>query len=409
MGSAEPERGLSLLWWPFSSARKAPGTGRQAITFGTGRLKGDRLTFHISEGGHRDEVYFTVPAGFHAHNDSIAACLGTLAGKAYESIHFRFPVSDRCRAEIARRNGAVVTARGKPIPERAAGKNIALSFSGGLDSLGAYQLAPDHLIRIAVAFGGRWEPEEAFFRTLSPEAICRTNLRARRDRNDSTFMGAVPLLYADVFDLGAVGFGEIFETRAWNYLLRPKRVRQKGFSAAGIVNATLTRGLTQLGTARLARFYTSQDIVRAAIASSAAPGTEKFFRKQLLVDTVKYAFGGPHPDFDKYLYPRKRLVFGGRFSIDFLTLYFIKLYGFETVSRWMDGLDEIDKDALERADLGWYLKYNPIFFDEIPPGLRDTARDRMARAGIDWFQERDWEHYRTVRSFLKTIHDFENR
>ena len=397
-----------LPWWPFHTSLNDAGLDKPAISFSTGRLKGDRLTFHVSEGGRREQVYFTVPSGFHAHNDSVAACLATLAGKRYKLIHFQFPISERCRAEIARRHGAVVTARGYSIPERMPGENVALSFSGGLDSLGAYQLAPDHLIRIAVAFGGRWAPEERFFTSLSPEVICRTNLRARPDRNDSTFMGAVALLYADFLGIGGIGFGEVFETRAWNYLLKPKRGRQKGFSAAGVVNATLSRGLTQLGTARLARFYTSEDTVRAAIASSAAPGTEKLFRKRLIVDTVAYLYGGPRPDLDRYVFPNKRLRFGDRFSIDFMTLYFAKLYGLETVSRWMDGLGRIDKDALANADLSWYLKYNPIFLEEIPLHLRDAARQRMTGAGIGSFEESDWEHYRAVRSFLKTIHDFEN-
>ncbi len=398
-----------MLWWPFSTARRDAVGGKEAIAFSAGRLTGDRLTFQICEGRNREQVYFTVPSGFHAHNDSIAACLATLSGKRFASIHFKFAISKRCREEIARRNGALVTARGQPIAERRPGKNIALSFSGGLDSLAAYHLAPEHLIRIAVDFGGPWTPEERFFQTLSPEAICRTNLRKRRDRNDSTFMGAAPLLYADMFDLGGIGFGEIFETRPWNYHLRPKRPSPKGFSAAGISNATLTRGLTQLGTARVARFYTSEATVQASIASSASPGTEKFFRKQLLIDTVAYVHGGARPDFDNYIYPRKRLVFGGRFSIDFLTLYFLKFYGFSVVSKWMDGLDRVDQEALSKTDLGWYLRFNPLFLDEIPAGLRDAAHARLLRAGINVFQESDWAHYNSVRSFLKTVHDFVNR
>jgi hypothetical protein len=381
-----------------------------AITFSAGRVKADRLTFQISQGGTLEQVYFTVPSGFYAHNDSIAACLATLSGKTFRTIHFSFPISERCRAEIARRNGATVTARGYPIRERRPGRNIALSFSGGLDSLAAYHLAPEHLIRIAVAFGGPWTPEEMFFRTLSPEAICRTNLRTRRNRNDSTFMGAASMLYADVFDIGGIGFGEIFETRPWNYLLKPKRLGPKGFSAAGIGNATLTRGLTQLGTARVARFYTSEKTIRASIASSAAPGTEKFFRKQLLMDTVAYVHGcGARPAFDKYTYPNRKLVFGGKFSIDFLTLYFLKLYGFDTVSRWMVGLEQVDQEALHKADLAWYLKYNTLFLDDIPVGLRDPILARLSGAKISLFKECDWAHYFSVRSFLETIHNFEPR
>ena len=379
------------------------------MSFSAGRRRGNRLIFGVLGDGERERVYFTVPRDFYAHNDSIAACLATLCASGYETLEFQFPISERCRTEIARRNKVTVLAREPPIAERVPGQKIALSFSGGLDSLGAYQMAPEHLIRIAVGFGGKWAPEEEFFQTLSPEVICRTNLRIRGQPNHSTFMGAAALLYSDYLDLGGIGFGEIFETRPWNYLLEPKRLKPKGFSAAGNYNATLTRGLTQLGTAQMVRFYTSEETARASIASSALPGSEKFFRKQLLVDVAAHARGGPPPDFDNYWYPKRRLRFGRRFSIDFLTLYFLKTYGFQTVSRWMDGLEKVDRAMLAEADLDWYLKYNPIFLEDLPPVLRSTAQARMSRAGIDTFADSDWPHYLAVRSFLATVHDFENK
>jgi hypothetical protein len=43
-----------------------------------------------------DDVYFSVPADFRAHNDAVAAALLTLIGGHYPRVSFNVPISTHC-------------------------------------------------------------------------------------------------------------------------------------------------------------------------------------------------------------------------------------------------------------------------------------------------------------------------
>jgi hypothetical protein len=126
----------------------------------------------------------------------------------------------------------------------------------------------------------------------------------------------------------------------------------------------------------------------------------------LLIDTTRHRDGGPPPDFDNYEYPIKKPKYGESFPIDFLALLFVRLYGPEIVGRWIDGLERLDLKALERIDIGWIYRHNPLFLDDIPSDLRPDVMIRMRDAGIEPFLQTDWPHYRALRNILAEFHRF---
>ena len=375
------------------------------ISFSQNGTREGRYLVGIETHESRDEIFFSVPAGFFAHNDSVAAALATLCGKKYKSIKFNFPVSAACSEAVRQRTGANVSAAAKG-SERQPGHNIGLNFSGGFDSLASYLLAPEQ-IRVAVAFGSWFEREREFVETLKPGIICTTDFRQKGyERNDWIFMFAVSLLFADYLALGAVGLGTIFEATVWNYRFSRAKASIPLFDAIGLRDATLTRGLTEFGTAQLMLHY-APELIDGSIISLAPAKSEKRLRKRLLIDATRHRAGGPQPDFDRYEYPKDKLTYGESYPVDFLALLFLRLYGPQLVSRWMDGLDKLDLMALDQIDVGWIYRYNPLFYEDIPGELREGVVRRMRSAAIEPFKETDWPHYRALRDVLTKFHRFD--
>ena len=388
-------------------------------------LREGRYLIDIETHEGRDQIYFSVPSDFFAHNDSVAAALATLCGKKYDSIRFSFSVSPQCCKAISERTGANVSALVSGTC-RSPGKNIALNFSGGFDSLASHILAPEQ-IRIAVDFGSWFDRERKFFETLDPEIICRTDFRQKgyadnRDQrqppvvtksvenHDWLFMYAVSLLFADYLDLGRVGLGTIFEASTYNYYVTSNLATsgwhwRNFFEAVGLSETTLTRGLTEFGTARLILHY-MPEVIDNSILSVAPPNSEKGLRKRLLIDVSRHRSGAAAPHFERYDYPKEKLNYGESYPIDFLAALFVRLYGPEVVSRWINRLDRLDVEALNRIDTEWIFRYNPFFIYDIPNDLRQGVMDRMRVAGIEPFRDADWQHYRAFREILAEFHRF---
>ena len=256
---------------------------------------------------------------------------------------------------------------------------------------------------IAVDFLGDFARERSFFEHLAPTVICETDLRLKGyDRPDWMFMAAASLLFADYLDLGGIGFGTILEASASN--LRPNievlpLTTPEPFAALDIYDATITRGITEFGTAMVLLKY-APDLISGSLASLAAPGSEKSFRKRLLVDAIKHAQGGPPPAFDSYKYPTRKAKWGGAITVDFLAIYFIRTYGREVVERWMEKLDGIDWSRIATLNVGWYLKFNTKFVRDIPMRFRATVLSRCLEADIAPYDEVDWQGFAAVCELL---------
>jgi len=352
-------------------------------------------------------LHFSLVDKFHAHQDCIGVALATLCGTKYDYIEYDFAISKQVREAIAKHCKADVVATGE-IEPRQSGERTALNFSGGFDSLAAYLLAPHSVDLVSVDFGGSFARERGGFDAYSPRVICETDFRQKGFAlNDWRFMAVGSILHADVLGLGAMSFGSILEATPWNFVMRRPgqiAVRDPLFGAIGLNDYSPIRGLSEFGTAMVV-LSRARDGVETSLMSLAAPGTEKGFRKQLIVDTVAHHMGsGAAPDFDQYQYPREKTPFGKSFTVDFLTLYFVRLYGKDIVSRWMSGLDDLDMSWIKGLDLRFYERYATNFIHEMPSSVRNIVLDGYHDCGIYPFDEQDWVAFSKVREFLRGFH-----
>lgn len=362
------------------------------------------LRFTMRKADCLDEVWYRAPCPFRSHPDTLATVMSCLCGSAYDEMSFDFPISEHCRNAIERKCRALVTAAGTTSP-RVSGPNVGLSFSGGYDSLAAWLMSPEYFTRIAMDWGGRFSRERRFFETLNP-IIVSTNARELKvDKIDWRFMGTGTVLLSDFLDLGEIAFGTIFEG-SLSYIRSsgPRKSPPLNWESAGLKDCTPTRGLNQVGTAMMIAEF-APDLIRGSLESLSEPGTEKYFRKQLLADCAVERKTGMKPDFSNYAYPKKKTPIGTTYAFDILSVFFVKRYGRDIVSRWASDLDKLPPSTLESIDEEIFFKYNPWFEEQIAPGMRDQAFSRMRKAGIGIYEGADWDSYEKLRDLLVTLHD----
>lgn len=351
-------------------------------------------------------ISFSVPPDFFVHGDRLAAVLAALCAPVHRQIEFHFPISEDCRSYLSRHRGVEVKAAGSVSP-RHPGDGIGLNFSGGYDSLAAYLLSPEKVQLISTDFGERFRRERDYFETFET-TVCKTDFREKGYASfDWRFMAAASILYADYLRLGTIGFGTILEASPWNLARRRATAAAAPdslFKAAGLKSFSPIRGLTEFGTAMIIHQRAVHEAEKS-LASVADPGTEKLFRKRLLIDTARYLDVGVRPEFSSYNLPRQKVTFGSSFAVDFLTLYFVRLYGVEEVSAWVDGLEALGLKWLGKTTLNFYVRYNTSFLPEIPRRLLPEILAGYHDCGLLPYTEADWEEFREVRSFLGQFHD----
>jgi len=383
------------------------------ITFATGGPDWNvadgalRISARIEDsvGETRDEtLYFTVPAGFFAHPDSVGAALSTLCGRSFGTVAFDFPLSGHAKRTIEAAYGIQLETRGTPAEPRQPGTATLLNFSGGFDSMAALALTGEgEVTLLSMDFGGAFAREEEYFRTFNT-VVCKTDLRQKGfHRNDWRFMGVGSLLLSDMLSLGTVGFGTILEASPWN--LRPRAglnspALEGPFGALGIEQTSWIRGLTEFGTAMVMLAFRASDVV-PSLASLASKGTEKHLRKHLLLEVAAERLGVAMPPVGDRVSAREKATFGTAFTVDFLAPYFAQRFGRDYLSTFLAGFPE-DDDTREllASDLGFYLKYNPNFVAHIPLTLRNRVLDRMHAAGLYPYTEADFESFAKVRRYM---------
>jgi hypothetical protein len=357
-----------------------------------------------------DHLHFTVPPGFHAHPDLVAAAVAPLVHSRHERIRFNFAVSSAVQELIARRTRAKVSTEGT-IEPRQAGSTTALNFSGGMDSLAAWLLAPHGVKRVAIDFGAWFRRERRFFDTLDPDVVCRTDIRAKGyARNDWLFMGSVAMLFADHLDLGAMGFGTMFDSTpsnfnpaGWDISARRRSPQPALAEAIGLREYATTRGLTVFGGSMVVDAF-RPDLAERSLGSLARHRSEKSFRKRLAFDTAAAFRRGAPVDLDALQLPYREIEIGTSYSADFATLAFMTLYPPEFVQRFVRHVERGTLDAARTVRPDFLFRYNPMFIDDIPGELRPTVLRRLAEAGVEMYRDDDWAEYEKFRRILGQHH-----
>ncbi|MCL2082980.1 MAG: hypothetical protein FWH04_07080 [Oscillospiraceae bacterium] len=169
--------------------------------------------------GQMDDLYFRFSSAFVPRNDLIAIALSTLCGQAYDRIHIDLVLSAETIMQLGEFTSAEITCAGTDTqpPKKTGGENIALSFSGGFDSLAALCVMPDETKLISLDFGHWFKRETDFFEKFDTN-IVSTNFRVLKyDKASWTFMGVAAILYSDYLGIGHHAFGTIFESDKWRF------------------------------------------------------------------------------------------------------------------------------------------------------------------------------------------------
>jgi hypothetical protein len=360
-----------------------------------------------------DEVFFTVPSDFHTHNDSVAAASLTLVGRSCPRVSFNFPISPQCAELLQAHYGLAEVGPVDPaLTPRRPGRQLALNLSGGIDSTALWLLlraALGHEFRtISSAYGGRLAFEEAAFRTLGPDTIVGTNLRALGLDQHGRFNAAAPLLFADYLDLHSLTSAHIFREHGYHFRPQapgdqPYYLQQEApYRAGGLREAHIVRSLYVHGLIRLI-LRLAPERMRAALLGCAPVGTEKFVTKALLVRAECRALGIAPPR--DALDPRVtvgRFKFRTSHSEDLRALAIIKHDGWELASRLFDGLERFDLGFLDDVSLEFVRRYHPDFVALIPTELRAAVLELFERCDILPYDARDLAEFELVNTFLTT-------
>ena len=362
--------------------------------------------------------FFRVPPDFRAHNDLVAASLMTILGYAHPAVEFAFPLSRRCADLLARAYGlAAIGPVDDSLEPRRAGRNLGLSYSGGLDSLGLYRFLrrtiPDQLKVVFADFGGKFQRERDAL-LVDPDVCCATNFRTKEvERNGGRFMAAVAILYADYLDLGRVTFGHTVD--------HPHPVSMESlkgghdpifvghdaaFRAAALEEVYLVRGVSFVASTMLSASSAANDAeVERSLRASARPDTEKGVRKRLALRYLYASRGLPVPPFVGPLaFPEAPARFGRDYAQDFKWVFLSKHFGVPLANRVVAGIDRFDLSAVHRLSLAFYAKYHTSIAELIPDPLRNAALAWFHECGVYPYTERDWDELDQVRRFVHQVH-----
>ncbi|MFS2326668.1 hypothetical protein U2P60_14830 [Brucella sp. H1_1004] len=373
---------------------------KNLVRFARPALIDGKVVFEFSTSGMRDTIFFKVPDGFHFHNDLAATSLISIFGKKFPNVYFDFEVSEKCLADLQRIIPVKMEAKGHIDPRRVGSKAV-LAFSGGFDSLAGYLLCPeiyDHLA--SIDFGPLWKRERSFYETFDT-TIIETDFRAKRyDRYHWMMMAAPIILYADYLDLDGIGFGTIFEATP-DHLISPHvrhRVPDDFRVAVGLRDYTLTRGLTEFTTAKIIDRL-APNRAEASLKSLANEGTEKLFRKNILLRMVRNGGILKTDDVSDLVIPKDRVTVGKSFVMDYLYLSFASLIPPGIVDRIVDNPEILSEFRNTGIDMSWAWKYNPIFIDDIPYSRVGEVISKMTSLGIDFFDSRDFQNFEAFTNF----------
>lgn len=351
------------------------------------------------------EIQFTLPERFIPSPDLIALSMCTLIGQKYSSVEIDLPLTDRTKLQIARIAQAEVESGRVALPHSApSGRNIALNFSGGFDSLAALALMPENHKLVSLDFGGAFERESKFFKKFDTTTISSNFRQLGLAKNHWTFMGIGTILLRDYLEIETYSFGSILEASPWNFKQTHfTNMPQPVFGAAGMKQFNPVLGLTEVGTVMiLARLM--PELLGESLKSLAAPGSEKLNRKILLLNIVQNIFDddfGVNITQDNVV---PQLKFGLSLASDFLILYIMKKLGRERALQLVDQIPaEVDEFVRDRT-LKFYEKDNNIFSESWPLHLKQITSQKLLAAGITTYLESDWIEYRETVSFLSQWH-----
>ena len=351
-----------------------------------------------------DEIYFKLSEKILVNENLIAIVLSTFCGIQYDEIYFDLNINENVINDIASHTKAIVTVKNINNDDFINNRwKIALNFSGGFDSLSAKFLLDDYVELVSIDFKVDFLKNEAnFLKKFSPYLI-ETNFRALGyDRNDWTFMGIGSILFSDFLNLKYHLFGTVFEAdyihSYYEFSSRNKFI-EPPFDSAGLTDIKLIQGLTEIGTA-LILCNTQPYLVNDSLESLAQVGSEKRYRKQLIIKSIKNKFNLKDVHILPTSAPKNKRKWGTNIVEDFLTLYFIKYCGIDELNIIVENIPNEVLDFVENNSFDFYDKFNQNFLNNIPINIKQYFLKNLATAKIDFYDEKDFTDLKIVMDFL---------
>lgn len=359
-----------------------------------------------------DVIYFKLSEDFVVNDNLLAIALSTFCGVKFDEIYFDLSVHKKIIEDISLFTNAIVKAKSVntenfPCYDDSSNYHIALNFSGGFDSLAAKVLYGDLVDLVSISF---FEIEHDFFKKFNPY-ILETNFRQLGYAENSwTFMGVGTILFSEYLNLKYHTFGTIFEAfhlHATKEFSSRGTFIEKPFIFAGIEDLKLIQGLTEIGTA-LVLCNTNPHLVNDSIASLSQPGTEKRYRKQLIIQILKDKFDlkDVYIELTEPPVEEKRLTWGNDYAIDFLSLYLLKHAGIGETSNIMMNIPNDAINFVENHSLEFYEKFNVNFLNNIPQEFTFKIMENLVNAKIFMYNQNDYDELFSVIKFLSNYHDF---
>jgi hypothetical protein len=361
-----------------------------------------------------DDIYFSVPADFHAHNDAVAAALMTLIGGSCPRVSFNFAISTHC-ATLLRDyyRLADIGPIDESLEPRRPGTRVAVSFSGGLDSTAVVvllrELAGIPALTITNDYGGGYAFERHGFGGVRQDIVCATDFRSKGYFRHGNFNLATPLLFADYLELRFVANGDSFanDVIGLTSLADGSSPRflphAASLQAGGLEELHVARFLCLPGLLRVL-VEAAPQLLEASFRASGPPGAFKPYFKGVALRCL-YADDGVEPPafLDTLTPPTRPTRYGDGPAKDMSIAWVAKRVGVQPILPVFPNLARADLSFLDDLEVRLHERYCPNFIGLVPPELRQQLLSAFHACGIYPFRERDWHELAVLRANLPAL------
>lgn len=351
-----------------------------------------------------EEFKVTLPYSFTPKVDLIAYMFAALSGKEFEVIEIDLPLGSKCIESISHHCGAQVVSTTGIDVRRRFGRESALNFSGGFDSLAAYSLLPDANL-ISLDFGGRFSRERLYFEKYNP-LIFETNLTSiGLNRHSWQFMGIGSILLRDELGLGSYSFGSIMAGSLPRLLHGPLDQSTGGIGVANDLGMRLQNpvaGISEVAALSLVMSSAPHELIDV-LHSVALPREDKFLRKHQMLRAVaaRKNFPVSLPELPS---GKARLHWGQNFATDLSSLFVAKQLGVEVVATsYIDGIPENVVEVISEISLDFLMRFNPHAYEGVTSRRVSQWYAHFTKNGVYPFDRKDWEEVSQVIKLLNTI------